>query len=142
MNVLISCLIMTTCVVAYATAQSLPPPGSSMTVALQCLGKINNPSHVYLDGRTLTGTTGLAPSTTGVYSGTHWLLTNNGKNGFTLKCLGAVPSAWYQYLNGGTERGTVTLAAGTGCKSRYLVGYAIFNLNNNRRTITDTYYNE
>ncbi len=80
-----------------------------MTVTLKCLGNVEGPR--YLDGRTRDGTVGLAPTTGGDYTGTHWLVedgVDDGYGGITLKCLGAVDGP--RYLNGRTQSGTVDLA--------------------------------
>lgn len=41
-------------------------------VTLQCMGADQNPNFEFLDGRTTDGSVGLAPSTDGVFTGTHW----------------------------------------------------------------------
>lgn len=64
----------------------------------------------YLDGRTLDGTVGLAPSLDG-YSGTRWSL-GNVEDGVTLFCLGYMEGP--SYLDGRTADGTVGLAPDTG----------------------------
>jgi hypothetical protein len=43
-------------------------------VTLQCMGADQNPKYEFLDGRTADGSVGLAPSTDGVFTGTHWTL--------------------------------------------------------------------
>jgi len=42
------------------------------TYRFKCLGHISNPDHVFLDGRTIDGSVGLAPSAAPPFTGTHW----------------------------------------------------------------------
>ena len=42
------------------------------TYSFKCLGLISNPDHVFLDGRTIDGSVGLASNTNPPLCGTHW----------------------------------------------------------------------
>ncbi len=42
-------------------------------IILKCQSTVHNPEHLYLDGITTVGGVILAPATTGVYTGTHWM---------------------------------------------------------------------
>jgi hypothetical protein len=55
-------------------------------VLLRCLSQPDGPR--WLDGRTLDGTVGLAPVTTGIYTGTRWQISCEISNAVALRCLG------------------------------------------------------
>ncbi|AKG23225.1 hypothetical protein [Calothrix sp. 336/3] len=82
-------------------------------VSISCLGDV--PGYRFLDGRTREGTVGLAPSTTGLFTGTRWEINELSSSGnttvITLECLGDVPG--YRFLDGRTREGTVGLAPST-----------------------------
>ena len=84
------------------------------TVTLKCLGSIENPDHVCLDGRTQDGSVGLAPSTNpNIYSGTYWEMINLEDGNIALKCLGTIENPDHVYLDGRTQDGSVGLAPST-----------------------------
>jgi hypothetical protein len=78
-------------------------------VALQCQGTIAGDR--FLDGLTAEGGVKLSPVTDGVFTGTHWLCSENADGTFTMACCGAIPGG--RYLDGRTTDGTVGLAAST-----------------------------
>jgi hypothetical protein len=102
-----------------------PPPGSLSPwapfntgdhITLECEGTRPGPS--FLDGRTQDGTVGLAPHTTGVFTGTRWEVFRQPgtdtadwgvENRISLHCLGKEPGK--RWLDGRTQSsGTVGLA--------------------------------
>jgi hypothetical protein len=74
-------------------------------VSLRCLGSMNGPR--YLDGRTQSGTVGLAPEILGHYTGTKWEVWAGGGE-ISLKCMGTTDGA--RWLDGRTADGSVGLA--------------------------------
>jgi hypothetical protein len=93
----------------FVPVPEITPPGHLMAgqiVILKCLGNIDGPR--YLDGRTGDGTVGLAPVTTGVFTGTQWAVEDAGEGAVYLKCLGNIDGP--RYLDGRTGDGTVGLA--------------------------------
>jgi hypothetical protein len=81
----------------------------SVIVVLKCLGHLDG--NRWLDGRTLDGTVGLAPTTQGGYTGTKWQVVNVGRGVVALKCLGHLDGN--RWLDGRTLDGTVGLAPTT-----------------------------
>ena len=79
-------------------------------VSLISLGSVAGPR--YLDGRTATGTVGLAPDADMPFTGATWQVADGGDGSFTLKCLGAIDGP--RFLDGRTADGSVGLAAATG----------------------------
>jgi hypothetical protein len=82
-------------------------PGTS--VALRCLGTIEGPR--FLNGFTGNGTVGLAPITANQFTGTHWIVIDDGAGHMVLKCTGDVDGP--RFLDGRTGNGTVGLAPAT-----------------------------
>jgi hypothetical protein len=82
---------------------------TGISLTLRCLGAFDGPR--FLDGRTGDGTVGLAPSTDGPFTGTHWEVINDGPNRVVLKCLGTFDGP--RFLDGRTGDGTVGLAPST-----------------------------
>lgn len=91
------------------TLFSLEDIGAGAVVVLLCGGVTPGPR--YLDGRPAEGTVGLAPHTTGRYTGTRWRVHGAGGGAVTLKCLAA--QAGPRFLDGRTDTGTVDLAPTT-----------------------------
>ncbi len=85
-----------------------------MTSLIVVLQAYSEGSYQYLDGRTVDGTVGLAPSTEG-FSGTKWeltyLTTESQKCLVTFKCLGDIDGP--RYLAAKTTNRTVGLATQT-----------------------------
>jgi hypothetical protein len=79
------------------------------TIILLCQGTV--PGSRYLDGRTGNGTVGLAPQTTGSFTGTKWKVHDGGNGSFILECLGTLPGN--RFLDGRTADGSVGLAPST-----------------------------
>lgn len=80
-------------------------------VTLKCLGDIEGPEHDrYLDGRTIDGSVGLAPSTAEPFSGTVWRARSLGELVY-LQCLGDIEGP--RFLDGRTADGTAGLAVST-----------------------------
>lgn len=79
-------------------------------VTIECLGHIKTEKgYRWLDGRTHNGTVGLAPTTTGGYTGTKWEVYEVEKDVYAFKSLGHVPSE-NRWLDGHMHDGTVGLA--------------------------------
>jgi hypothetical protein len=77
-------------------------------VYLQCLGDIAGPR--FLDGRTETGTVGLAPTTAAQFTGTRWQVNDAGSDEVTLVCLGAsTAGSNVRFLRGVVGQGAVGL---------------------------------
>ncbi len=87
-----------------ASAQSLLAPGD--TVTLRCLGTVDGPR--FLDGRTTSGTAGLAADTGPSFSGTKWRVVDAGGGAIALRCLGTIDGP--RLLDGRTADGSVGLA--------------------------------
>ena len=68
----------------------------------------NIPGPKWLDGRTGDGSIGLAPQTTGIYTGTRWKPHDIGGGFFHFECLGKTPGP--KWLDGRTGDRTVGLA--------------------------------
>lgn len=82
----------------------------SNQVFLQCLGDIEGPR--FLDGRTETGTVGLAPSTAAPFTGTRWEVNDAGSDEVTLVCLGtSTAGSNVRFLRGNVGSGTVGLVS-------------------------------
>ena len=81
----------------------------SRPISLECLGHITNPDHVYLDGYTGNGGVRLAPSTIGIYTGTHWLPIKLNENKYAFYCLGTAVNSNHIFLDGRTGDGSVGL---------------------------------
>jgi hypothetical protein len=78
-------------------------------VSLKCLGDIPGPR--YLDGRTASGTVGLAPNLTARFTGTKWRVVRAGGGVVELQCLGDIEGP--RWLDGRTANGTAGLAPST-----------------------------
>jgi hypothetical protein len=87
--------------------QALIPGG---VVYFRNLGHIPGPR--WLDGRTTTGTVGLAPNTGFPYTGTRWRVYRWADGTYSFQCLGTINGP--RWLNGRTGNGTVGLAPSTG----------------------------
>jgi hypothetical protein len=74
--------------------------------------KSTQPINTFLDGRTQTGTVGLAPNTNPPFTGTRWEVVRRNPGTYPptwwLRCLGDKPGP--QWLDGRTNKGTVGLA--------------------------------
>jgi hypothetical protein len=77
------------------------------SVTLECLNNSQNLSHRFLDGRTLDSSLGLAPLTTGVFTGTHWRVVRQGQI-VALWCEGK--GIGNRFLDGRVLDGSVGLA--------------------------------
>lgn len=102
---------------AIALLFPLPPaPGPIVDGAIltfHCMGNILNPAHVWLDGRTVDGSVGLAPTTADPFTGTKWRAYAQGNNVFTFECLGNIANPNHIWLDGRTVDGSVGLAPNT-----------------------------
>jgi hypothetical protein len=79
-------------------------------VTLKCIGDTG--PNCYLDGHTLDGTVGLAPSSEGQFSGTHWLKARFPGTAVSLYCLGSAEGE-KRFLDGITDTASVALAPNT-----------------------------
>jgi Domain of unknown function (DUF1929) len=87
------------------------PGASDGTVIMKCIGDIEGSR--FLDGRTQDGSVGLAPVTTGVFTGTNWKVHKLGELVF-LQCQGQIDGPFFQgFLDGRTNSATVGLAPTT-----------------------------
>jgi hypothetical protein len=75
----------------------------------KCLGDVEG--NRWLDGRTNNGSVGLAPTTTGSYTGTSWQALEVEPGIYHIKCLGDVEGN--RWLDGRTNNGSVGLAPTT-----------------------------
>src|SRR5262245_45823445 len=98
---------------------SMPPPGVTWVVTLECRGDIEG--HRFLDGRTQDGSVGLAPNPDPPFTGTAWAATGIAHNTVILTCLGDNPGPRFRgavagprFLDGRTQDGAVGLAVSTG----------------------------
>jgi hypothetical protein len=86
-------------------------------ISLDCVGGPQD-ARFFLDGRTVGGTVGLAPTTQGPYTGTSWEvfvvkdITSGGPMEILLRCLGHLDGP--EWLDGRTADGGVGLAPHTG----------------------------
>lgn len=90
------------------------PSRPSSNVILECLGHIDGPR--FLDGRTIDGTVGLAPSTGEPFSGTRWEVSDTDQLGVvTLRCLGeSTLGKNVRFLSADSLGGTLSLVDGDG----------------------------
>lgn len=88
---------------------ALPVQGAPANqVVLQCLGDVAGPR--FLDGRTETGTVGLAADTSPQFSGTRWEVSDADADEVMLICLGAsTAGSNVRFLRGAVGQGTVGL---------------------------------
>ena len=81
-------------------------------ITLACQGR--DPGPRFLDGRTQDGTVGLAPTTTGIFTGTRWRVVRvlGTQNHIWLECQGKEPGP--RWLDGRTQNSSVGLAPSRG----------------------------
>jgi hypothetical protein len=79
-------------------------------ISLRCLGHIRTRT-VFLDGRTLEASVGLAPGRGGNFSGALWRVSRIGSDVVALNCQGHLDGP--RWLDGRTQNGTVGLAPDT-----------------------------